>query len=488
MKSVQLLMDSYFTPNSKTVHFDYTHIRAKGAPIKGFGGISSGYVSLEKLHNEIRSFIECYFETKKIGIIQATINMCRHRQEEYVIPEIEKIGRCYKTLKDLIFRRRGFEEKEFEDLGLTAATEILEMTEDQLHKKLQEYTKTYGPARLVTDLCNAVGVCIISANVRRSAEIALGRADDIEFLNLKNFKLNPERASIGWMSNNTVVLSKTEDFDFLPQIGERIKDNGEPGILNQINVKRYGRVGNYSNIGREAEEDKAIGINPCITGDTLISTTQGQMPVRNLVNTQFTACIEDKDFKSTSVGFWCSGNKDVFRVTLENGNSVKATSNHRFLMDIDDKPCWREVGKMKVGQSIICHKSSSPITCIEPAGNEKVYDCTIPGVNAFIANGMYSHNCGEIPLESQEMCCLGDLFSNRCANYEELAEAAELITIYASTISLYSTHWSGTNAVINRNHRIGISFCGIADYHDKYGPTMLNKNLRSLYKIVKSKF
>ena len=35
---------------------------------------------------------------------------------------------------------------------------------------------------------------------------------------------------------------------------------------------------------------------------------------------------------------------------------------------------------------------------VTPIGEEDVYDCSIPGLNAFDANGLYVHNCGEIAL------------------------------------------------------------------------------------------
>lgn len=119
---------------------------------------------------------------------------------------------------------------------------------------LGQYSKT----RLITDVMNAIGACVVAGNVRRSAEIALGSIRDNEFINLKNYDLaegNPERGKFGWLSNNSVVLSDPSDFELLPSLGERIADNGEPGIINLMNFK-YGRYG-------ELLKDTAIGINPC---------------------------------------------------------------------------------------------------------------------------------------------------------------------------------------------------------------------------------
>ena len=62
-----------------------------------------------------------------------------------------------------------------------------------------------------------------------SAEICLGSVDDNNFINLKNYEVNPERSEIGWMSNNSVVLESRddyEDFSYIPEMARRIRDNG----------------------------------------------------------------------------------------------------------------------------------------------------------------------------------------------------------------------------------------------------------------------
>ncbi len=139
---------------------------------------------------------------------------------------------------------------------------------EQLHKRVESYLDNYclgkcDRTRLIADIFNSIGACVVAGNVRRSAEIALGDVDDETFMDLKDLEKNPDRSEIFWMSNNTVVLKKSEDFNKLPQVAKRIINNGEPGIQNLLNVQKYGRFGRSEPIGREGEEDRAWLANPC---------------------------------------------------------------------------------------------------------------------------------------------------------------------------------------------------------------------------------
>jgi|SRR6056297_1033965 len=236
--SVAILVNSYYRGNTEWNSedekkggiplFDYSQIRARGEIIKGFGGESSGPDPLEKLHKRIRAFCECYIKTKNGGDASGNII-------------------------DMV--------KRLEEDG-----EFFYESEKMIEKiKSQGKAKTYGKTRLVVDIMNSVGSCVVAGNVRRSSEISIGEMYDEEFVNLKNYDLNPERQSIGWMSNNSIRMTKTEHFENLPDISRRISDNGEPGIINLMNISKYGRVGKHKVLydSRETEEDEATLGNPC---------------------------------------------------------------------------------------------------------------------------------------------------------------------------------------------------------------------------------
>ena len=90
--------------------------------------------------------------------------------------------------------------------------------------------------------------------VHNTAQIALGSANSDEFLDLKNYEKNPERAPYGWASNNSVKASIGMDYD---RVAERSRINGEPGYVWLDNFRRFGRMG-------EVMPDYGVkGLNPC---------------------------------------------------------------------------------------------------------------------------------------------------------------------------------------------------------------------------------
>lgn len=179
VNSVKLLIDSYLFPNYKRIDFNYSLIRKRGLPIKGFGGLASGPDPLVELHIKITNLIVCYAQ------------------------------------------------------------------------------KQISAVRLLTDIGNLIGVCVVAGNVRRSAEIAIGNVYDEEFMDLKDYTKYPERANFGWMSNNTVKFHNTEDFEKMGSIAKRVTLRGEPGGMNMKNMP-HGRIGKFDPV----REDMAEGLNP----------------------------------------------------------------------------------------------------------------------------------------------------------------------------------------------------------------------------------
>lgn len=107
----------------------------------------------------------------------------------------------------------------------------------------------------IVDISNFIAKCVVSGNVRRSALLSLGPHDSEEYLDLKDYTVNPHRESFGWSSNNSILGELGMDYG---PISKRIMNNGEPGILWLQNTRNYGRMGEEN----QADMD-AIGVNPC---------------------------------------------------------------------------------------------------------------------------------------------------------------------------------------------------------------------------------
>ncbi len=90
------------------------------------------------------------------------------------------------------------------------------------------------------------------------------------------------------------------------------------------------------------------------------------------------------------------------------------------------------------------------IKSITHIGAEDVYDCTVPGVHAFDANGLYVHNCGEISLRPMEFCNLSIAVARKDDTFETLKEKVELATIIG-TIQSMATHFPGLRPEWQRN-------------------------------------
>jgi len=208
----------------------------------------------------------------------------------------------------------------------------------------------------IADIGNLIGVCVVSGNVRRSAELLMGRLDDKDFLNLKNSKVFPERNSYSkkapgwaWMSNNSVSVNVGDD---MSHIIDAIALNGEPGVIWMDVTKKYGRL-----------------IDP----------------------------INNKD-----------------------------------------------------------HRAS--------------------GYNP----------CAEQSLESYECCTLVETYLNRHDNLEDYKRTLKFAYLYAKTVTLLPTHWEETNAIMQRNRRIGTSMSGIANFADRVGLPALREWMDGGYNTVQA--
>jgi len=106
------------------------------------------------------------------------------------------------------------------------------------------------------DIMNIIGSVVVAGNVRRSAQIAIGDYDDLEYLKAKRWDLGniPNWRA---MSNNSIAC---DDFSKLPEeFWEGYNGNGEPyGLINLDSSRIQGRTGET-----QYPDPDVMGYNPC---------------------------------------------------------------------------------------------------------------------------------------------------------------------------------------------------------------------------------
>lgn len=102
---------------------------------------------------------------------------------------------------------------------------------------------------------------------------------------------------------------------------------------------------------------------------------------------------------------------------------------------------------------------------------EEVYDVQVPGINAFDANGIVVHNCGEQPLLPYEACCLGSINLGKFVTEDGNIDWDNLGAVTKTAVRFLDNVIDASNYVIPEiaamhkegNRKIGL---GIMGWHD----------------------
>lgn len=251
----------------------------------------------------------------------------------------------------------------------------------------QELTK-----RDILDIGNLIGVCVVSGNVRRSAELAIGSIDDKDFLNAKDF---------GQMVKKTITRSAYLDAEGYELDPKDVSEDRIPELIDE-----------------EIEE--------WVPGSAAARSEWGWMSNNSVdvtVGTDLTPVVE---------GIARNGEPGVI---------------------------WMDVSR-KYGR------------LIDPPTNA---DSRVAGYNP----------CAEQSLESGECCTLVETYLNRHDSLEDFKRTLKVAFMYAKTVTLLPTHWAKTNAIMQRNRRIGTSISGIANFADRRSMTELRQWMDEGYKTVR---
>jgi adenosylcobalamin-dependent ribonucleoside-triphosphate reductase len=271
------------------------------------------------------------------------------------------------------------------------------------------FAQNLGPIKSTTIVAvmNMIGKCVVSGNVRRSSEIALGSPEDEDFISLKD---------------PTEVI----------EIGERMKA-----------IAR--RIPEWADL-----ESQIVSLRLQQSSHSVLSAefTQVQDMIDPLIRRQNDVLAWDKDWSTLKETqdkqplfdyLWASNNT----VLCELGKTDYSRLARQTVTNGEPGYAWLDVIRQ--------HGRLA-----DPSNDS---DAAVMGFNP----------CGEQQLHDMELCCLVETFPTKHDSLKDYLVTLKYAYLYAKVVSLVPTHNPRTNAVMTSNRRIGTSMAGIFEMYSRLG-------------------
>lgn len=138
----------------------------------------------------------------------------------------------------------------------------------------------------------------------------------------------------------------------------------------------------------------------CISGDSLILTNEGEIPIRDLEYASGLGlqAMTQEGFK-TITHFIYKGSEEMYEVELESGKTIQCTLDHKFITNQGTKSL-REIYPLNTSKISLMEYDDNKfkevrISRVTPVGVKGVYDLSVEGCHQFVANGILNHNSAE---------------------------------------------------------------------------------------------
>lgn len=238
------------------------------------------------------------------------------------------------------------------------------------------------------DIMNIIGSIVVSGNVRRSAEIALGDPWDTEYLNAKNWNLSsiPESRR---MSNNSVITSIIEDLPM--EFWEGYNGNGEAyGLVNLKACKTYGRICDGAGYRPDPE---VAGVNPCaeITLANYEACNLAEMFLPNISDIEQFKEISGLLYRVcksiSTLPFIDKRTEAIVKKNRRIGISVSGFLQSKWKYDIDAFHTVYDhlINLDKEYSKLLGINNSIKLTCVKPSGTVSLMAGVTPGCHAAYA-------------------------------------------------------------------------------------------------------
>lgn len=275
----------------------------------------------------------------------------------------------------------------------------------KLHDNIKQVlTKRIGSLLTITDITdimNFIGICVVAGNVRRSAELVLGPADNKEYSRLKDYqwKSDPthpqggyyvgagaDRAQYGWASNNSILAELGMDYT---NVATQTAKNGEPGYAYLKNMQDYGRMCDPPNY----KDQRAVGTNPC--GEQTLESYElcclvESFPLNHDTLEDYIRTLKFAYLYAKTVTLGQTHWPETNRVMLRNrriGTSQSGIIQTIEKLGIDEYKRWCEEGYDaiekydEVYSEWLCVPKSNKKTSIKPSGTVSLLAGATPGMH-----------------------------------------------------------------------------------------------------------
>lgn len=211
----------------------------------------------------------------------------------------------------------------------------------------------------ITDIMNIIGKTVVAGNVRRTAEIAFGHPEDVDFRRMKSWDVSPVAVGVAapgelkdecpadydaymadmygpvgdsiiekyqdrpwafkfrgwrWASNNSNFAEVGMDYT---EISESIAENGEPGLAWLENMRNYSRMNGIP----DYKDIRVAGGNPCLEQsleDKELCCLVETFPSRNEDAADFYKTIKIAYLYAKTVTLIATHNTDTNKVICRN--------------------------------------------------------------------------------------------------------------------------------------------------------------------------
>jgi hypothetical protein len=249
---------------------------------------------------------------------------------------------------------------------------------------------------------------VISGGVRRSATICVFSADDDEMAKAKTgswFIENPQRGR----SNNSAMLIRNETTkEQFAELMNSVKEFGEPGFV--------------------WSDSKELIVNPCVLGDSLVTTDNGVSLVNDLIGKPFNALVDGKAYPSLK-GFWKTGHKEVIELEFASGRKLRVTPNHKIMTTKG----WKEAKDINSLDEVVVHNHRT--NNIEIDTNTQEYKQGYL-LGSFLGDGNYSKESAQLKWWGE------DKDSYRLEAFEMMKDIGWLNNHHSETTNSISTYSS----------------------------------------------